>query len=273
MTQQEERIQKMRERGIPIPITQIPMNEGAVGTVPITSQNADKHARLQALKSGANKQQVQALVKAKTIQNSFEGIPEPSRTRRPQGHPGNQVDPSKVVPVQNFAASQGSGEFASMEAMMSGTGGAVAPVNMHMQPPAAMNTTQPELQIQENGYGPSFDPVGMLAKKRADMQRGNAYMQHSLAQGTQLQVEDVSQQQQISQQQPLGQQQQFDIKYIQQMMQEIAKNTISEVLNSYTEKNKDKLTYENITKTKDGSQVIKTQDGQYFKLTPVRLKN
>ena len=57
---QEERIQKMRERGIPMPITQIPLNEGAVGMIPVTSQNADKHARLQALKSGANKQQVQS---------------------------------------------------------------------------------------------------------------------------------------------------------------------------------------------------------------------
>jgi len=255
---QEERMRRMRERGIPMPITQLPINEGAVGTVPVTAQNADKFARLQALKSGANKQQIQSLVKAKTVQNSFEGIPEPSKKRAPQGHPANQIDPSKVVAVQNFSAPV-SGEFAAMEAMMAGASNMAAPINMNMQPSSpVMNTTQPELSVQADGYGPAFDPMGMIAQKRADMQKNNAYMQHALAPNQQQEVAPG--------------QQQFDLKYMQQMMQEIAQSTISEVLNSYTEKNKDKLTYENITKTKDGSQVIKTQDGHYFKLVPVKIK-
>lgn len=256
---QEERMRRMRERGIPMPITQIPINEGAIGAVPVTAQNADKHARLQALKSGANKQQIQALVKSKSVQNSFEGIPEPSRKKIPQGHIGNQVDPSKVVAVQSFAgAAPISGEFAAMEAMMAGAVGASTSINM--QPSSTvMNTTQPELSIQQDGYGPSFDPMGMLARKRADMQKNNTYMQHAMA--PEQQIQELA-----------SNQQNFDIKYMQQMMKEIANNTISEVLNNYTEKNKDKLTYENITKAKDGSQVIKTQDGQYFKLVPVKIK-
>ncbi|MEK6830228.1 MAG: hypothetical protein AABY15_08995, partial [Nanoarchaeota archaeon] len=68
-------------------------------------------------------------------------------------------------------------------------------------------------------------------------------------------------------------QQNFNFQYMQQMMEQIARNTISEVLNSYTEKNRDKLTYEHVNvKTSDGTQVIKTQDGKYFKLVPVTLK-
>lgn len=259
---QEERMRRMRERGIPMPITQIPISEGAIGTVPVTAQNADKHARLQALKSGANKQQIQALVKSKSVQNSFEGIPEPSRKKMPQGSQGNQIDPSKVVPVQSFAgAAPISGEFAAMEAMMAGAVGASTHINM--QPSSTvMNTTQPELSIQQDGYGPSFDPMGMLARKRADMQKNNTYMQHALAPEQQAkQIQELA-----------SNQQNFDIKYMQQMMKEIANNTISEVLNDFTKKNKDKLTYENITKAKDGSQVIKTQDGQYFKLVPVKIK-
>ena len=65
-------------------------------------------------------------------------------------------------------------------------------------------------------------------------------------------------------------QESFDFQNMQKMMQEIAKQTISEVLNEYTEKQKNKLTYENYTKTKDGSQVIKTK-GKYYKLTPVKI--
>jgi len=266
MTPQEQRIERMKKAGIPLPITQLPINEGAVGTVPVTAQNADKHARLQALKSGANRQQVQSLVRAKTVQNSFEGLPEPSQKRRPQGHPGhpgNQVDPSKVVPVQNFAgAAPVSSEFAAMEAMMAGSSMDMSPINMNMNSSApTMNTTQPELTVNQDGYGPSFDPVGMLAQKRQSMQKNNQYLQHAVAPELQQQVVAPGQQQ-------------FDFNNMQKMMEEIAKNTISEVLNSYTEKNKDKLTYENVNvKTGDGTKVIKTQDGKYYKLVPVKLKN
>ena len=264
MSPQEDRIRRMREAGIPIPITQI-QTEG-FGSIPVTSQNADKFARLQALKNGANKQQIQSLVKSKSVKNSFEGIPEPTKRRVPQGHPGNQVDPSKVVAVESFAgAAPISSEFAAMEAMYGGGGS--APINMNMyQHPAnsTMNTTQPELAIQEDGYGPSFDPMGMLAKKRAEMQQSNSYLQHAVT---------AHQVPQIAPGMAQGQRE-FDMKYMQQMMQEIAKNTISEVLNSYTEKNKEKLTYEHVNvKTADGTKVIKTQDGKYFKLIPVKLKN
>jgi hypothetical protein len=267
MTTQQERIERMKKAGIPLPITQLPINEGAMNAVPVTAQNADKHARLQALKSGANRQQVQSLVKAKTVQNSFEGIPEASQKRRPN-NPANQmsqVTPSAKVPVRDFAGSAPvSSEFSAMEAMYGG-GNSSSAINMNMpqmnQAQPQMNTTQPELSIQEDGYGPSFDPARMLAEKRASMQQSNQYLQHAVAPEQQQQVMAPGQQQ-------------FDINNMQRMMEEIAKNTISEVLNSYTEKNKDKLTYENVNvKTGDGTKVIKTQDGKYYKLVPVKLKN
>lgn len=263
MSIQDERMRRMREAGIPMPITQL-QGEG-VNSIQVTSQNADRFARLQALKSGANKQTVQTLIKSKTVQNSFEGIPEPTKRRVPQGHPGNKVDPSKLVAVENFAGEAPiSAEFAAMEAMLGG--GSSAPINMNMYQTSnsEINTTQPELKIQEDGYGPSFDPIGMLAKKRNEMQQKNPYLKHAIT--PQQQVPQVPQM--------AAEQQAFDIKYMQKMMQEIARNTISEVLNSYTEKNKEKLTYEHVNvKTADGTKVIKTQDGKYFKLIPVKLKN
>lgn len=267
MTPQEQRIQRMREAGIPLPVTQMPLSEGAAGAVPVTAANQDKHARLAALKSGANRQKVQNLVKAHSMQGDggFQGIPEPKMKKNPN-HPGNKLsDPSKAVkPQESFGGgAKVSGEFAAMEAMYGGGNSSAAAINMNAplaQP--QMNTTQPELSVQQDGYGPSFDPSGMLAAKRANMQQTNQYMQHAVAPELQ------------QQQQPVAQgQQQFDFQYMQQMMQEIAKSTISEVLNSYTEKNKDKLAYENVTKTKDGSQVIKAQDGKYYKLVPVKLKH
>jgi len=265
MTPQEQRIQRMRDAGIPIPVTQMPLSEGSASAIPVTSGNQDKHSRLAALKSGANRQKIQNLVKSKSMQGDggFQGIPEP-KMKKNTNHPGNKLsDPSKAVRPENFGGGQKvSGEFAAMEAMYGGSGSAQpAPINMNAPSPAN-NSTQPELTVQENGYGPDFDPQSMLAAKRSNMQQTNKYMQHA-----------VSPELQQEQQQPVAQgQQQFDIKYMQQMMQEIANNTISEVLSSYTEKNKDKITYENVTKTKDGSQVIKAQDGKYYKLVPVRLK-
>jgi len=271
MTAQEQRIERMRNAGIPLPITQQPMSEGAVGAVPVTPQNSDKHSRLQALKSGANRQQVQSLVKSKTIQSGFEGIPEPSKKRKP-GNPANQmsqVAPEAKVPVRDFAgAAPVSGEFSAMEAMYGG-GNSAASINMSQQPKInhnqsqIMSTTQPELSVNEAGYGPSFDPAGILAKKRQSMQQSSQYMQHAVAPDLQEQQKDAA----------TGQQQ-FDFKNMHKMMEEIAKKTISEVLNSYTEKNKDKLTYENVNvKTGDGTKVIKTYDGKYFKLVPVKIKN
>jgi hypothetical protein len=197
----------------------------------------------------------------------FKGIPEPTMRKNPN-HPGNKLsDPSKAVKPESFGGQKSSGEFAAMESMYGGGGSSQsAPINMNATP---VQGSQPDLTIQENGYGPDFDPSAMLAAKRAKVQQGNQYLKHAVS----PELQQDTQQSVTQSQQPVAQgQQQFDIKYMQQMMQEIANNTISEVLSSYTEKNKDKITYENVTKTKDGSQVIKTQDGKYFKLVPVKLK-
>lgn len=264
---QEDRIKRMREAGIPMPITKM-VNESSISSVPITPQNADKHARLQALKSGANKQSVQALVKANSSQQqAFQGIPEVRQNKRPQGN-SNQSTPVQTVAVEsNFGPiAPVSSELAAIEAMM---GGSSSPAyNPH--PAQQMNmqqTSQPELSVDQNGYGPTFDPVGMLAKKRQQLQQ-NQYMQ--FAQQDTVENALAPLQQNLA----LSEQQNFDFQNMQKMMEQIAKNTISEVLNSYTEKNKDKLTYEKMnTKTSDGSQVIKTQDGKYYKLIPVKVRS
>lgn len=262
---QEERIRKMREAGIPMPITQMPLSEGSASAIPVTHQNADKHARLQALKSGANKQAVQTLVASKSQQQSFQGLPEVKQKRRPS----NQDTPVQTVAVESSfgPVSPVSGELAAIEAMM---GGSSSPA-YNPQPAQQMNmqqTSQPELSIDPDGYGPTFDPVGMLAKKRQQVQQ-NQYMKFTQQETVENALAPLQQQAMTS-----SEQQNFDFQNMQKMMEQIAKNTISEVLNSYTEKNKDKLTYERVNvKTGDGNQVIKTQDGKYYKLIPVKLKN
>lgn len=256
----EERKQRMREAGIPMPINQL--REG-LSTVPVTVQNADKHSRLQALKSGANKLQIQNLVKATSQkQQEFQGIPEFKQKRRPQGH-SNQETPVQTVPVEsNFGpVSPVSSELSAIEAMM---GGEASPNIQAIPQGNVVNTSQPELSIDQDGYGPTFDPAAILAKKRQQVQ-GNQYMQF-------VQKETIDNAL-LSQNINESEQQNFDFNNMKKMMEQIAKNTISEVLNSYTEKNKDKFTYESINvKTSDGNQVIKTQDGRYYKLVPVKLK-
>lgn len=260
----EERRKRMKEAGIPLPITN-PLNEGSVSAIPVTSQNADKHARLQALKSGANRNQVQSLVKANGSQGNagFQGIPEPKMRKNPN-HPGNQLsDPSMAVkPQDNFGpVTPINSELSAIESMFDGSSSPAynpAPMNQNHN----QNITQPDLQVQQDGYGPTFDPIGMLAKKRQQV-KGNQYMQFA-------QQETV--QQALAPLQEMSEQQNFDFQNMKSMMEQIAKNTISEVLNSYTEKNKNKLTYENVdVKTSDGAQVIKTQDGKYYKLVPVKF--
>jgi len=265
---QEERIKRMREAGIPMPITQAPLSEGSASAVPVTIQNADKHARLQALKSGANKQVLQTLVNSKGSSQEFQGIPEVRQNKRPNTQ-GQQSSPVKKVAVENNfgPVSPVNGELAEIEAMM---GGATYP-SYSQQPINQLSvpqSSQPQLSVESEGYGPDFDPIGMLNKKKLQLQQ-NQYMQFAQQDTIENALAPLSQQVNTS-----THQQNFDFQNMQKMMEQIAKNTISEVLNSYTEKNKDKLTYEKINaKTEDGSQVIKTQDGKYYKLVPVKIKN
>lgn len=247
----EQRKKRMLENGIPLPITQV--NESvATNSIPVTNANADKHARLAALKSGANRSMIKDLVASKGKQNSFEPIPEVKQRRNPQ-----PVGKENSVPLQTFQP-KSDPQLSAIESMFDG-GSASSQINLN---PVAPTGTQPELSVQQDGYGPAFDPAAMLAEKKAKLQNSE-YLKYAVNKDAQPQsVQDV-----------VGtDQQSFDFQNMKKMMEEIAKRTISEVLNDYTEKNKNKLVYENYTKTKDGAQVIKTQDGKFFKLTPVKLK-
>jgi len=267
MTALEQKMARAKKMGIPMPITQ--MNEGVSTAVPVTASNQDKHARLAALKSGANRQVVQNLVKSSSVQGQggFQGIPEPKMKKNPN-HPGNKLsDPSKAVAVQqNFGGGAvNSNEFTAMEAMYGG-GNDVGSYGAPQQPALAqqtnanMATTQPELSMPTQAAGPVFDPVAMMQQKRMQeqaqpQQQSSEYLQYAVNSTAQNQT---------------PQQSQFNFENMQQMMQEIAKQTISEVLSEYTEKSKNKLTYENVN-IKGGAKVIKTSDGKYYKLTPVTL--
>lgn len=254
----EERIKRMREAGIPMPITQVSLNEGGVSAAPITPQNADKHARLQALKSGANKQQIQQLVKseASTGPGGFKPIPEPSFKKNPN-NPQNKISsPDKLVkPLENLVPySPVNNELKMIEDLMAGGSSVVSPIPHNQQSNFSENTT-----IIPDNYGPEFNPMAIL-KSKQELKSKNQYMQYALSQPEEDFVEPSNQQN-------------FDFQNMKAMMEQIAKNTISEVLNSYTEKNNSKLTFEYTTmKASDGNKVIKTSDGNYFKVIPVKVK-
>lgn len=240
----ENKIARAKRMGIPMPITQ--MSEGAI-SAPITSANSDRHSRLAALKNGANKKGMQDLVNTKKAGiQSFQGIPESTQKKKPNTpNQGNTVSPGKSVVPKGYSPPVSS-ELSAIDSMFGGGGGTTAPISG--------NKT---LDIEQ--MGPTFNPAALLAKKNAQaanitnesvQEVGSDYLQYAQNQNTS--------------------QGNFDFQNMKSMMQEIAKQTISEVLSEYTEKQKNKLTYENYMKTKDGAQVIKSQ-GKFFKLTPVKI--
>jgi hypothetical protein len=256
----EQRKARMKAAGIPMPITQAPISEGATGAVPVTSKNADLHSRLQALKSGANKQAVQDIVNSKGRQQ-FQAIPEPKRTN------AQPVASENKVPVQRSFGPQAktSGEFAMMDALYGGDGGYAQPT-MNLNPGAGtMDTTQPELSIQQDGYGPAYNPQQALAEKRRRTQdESGGYMQYAA---------NPEGHAQAMQQAMNPNQQQFNFENMKKMMEQIAKSTISDVLSEYTQKQKGKLNFESYGKAKDGNQIVKTPEGKYFKMIPVKIKS
>jgi len=250
MSTLEEKKARAKRMGIPLPITQI--SESSVAA-PVTAANADRHARLAAIRSGANKKGMQDLVNSKkSSSQSFQGIPESTQKKNPN-NPNNKVSPGKSVAPRGFEA-PANDELSAIDAMFGGSGGSVAAA-----------PTQGNTNLSVDSIGPTFNPAALLAQKNAQaanvatestQEAGTDYLQYA-------QYQAAPQGQTVSQEN-------FDFQNMKTMMQEIAKQTISEVLNEYTEKQKNKLTYENYMKTKDGAQVIKSQ-GKFYKLTPVKI--
>lgn len=260
----EQRKARMKAAGIPMPITQAPISEGASGAVPVTSQNADLHSRLQALKNGANKHAVRDMVinSSKGGPQQFQALPEPKVGK----NPNDKITPGKSVSVQKSFGPQAktSGEFAMMDALYSGDGGYSQP-KMNLNPGAGtMDTSQPELSIQQDGYGPAFNPQQALSEKRRKAQDNGGYMQYAA---------NPEGHAQAMQQEMAPNQQQFNFEYMKKMMEQIAKSTISDVLSEYTQKQKGKLNLESYGKAKDGNQIVKTPEGKYFKMIPVKIKS
>ena len=266
----EQRIARMKEKGIPMPITQMGgMTEGA-STAPVTVANQDMHSRLASLKSGANRQGMNDLVASKSKQQGFQGIPETTQRKNPN-NPANKVSPGMSVPVKGIQAPP-SGEFSAMEAMYGGANtmdSYGAPQQPALNPQSHVNpnmkNSQPELSVPNKVAGPVFDPVAMLNQRAAQppvqQEQGYNYLQHA-----------VNPQQ--GQAQNTQQQQQFNFEWFAavNLLEEIAEQTMTKILSEFTEKGKKKLTYENI-KVKGEDKVIKTQDGKYYIIKPVKLKS
>ena len=148
--------------------------------------------------------------------SGFQGIPEPKMKKNPNNPANKLSNPGMAVKPASFSKPSSNDDFAAMEAMI--TGG-----SSYETAPASASSghgdlAQPILS-QGSGYGPTFDPVAMLAAKRAKMQAS----QSASASETQSQATPVNQSQ-------------FDVNQMKSMMEEIAKNTISDVLSTYTNK-------------------------------------
>lgn len=232
------------------------MNESVVAT---NSASAGMAAKIAAIRGGSAKAELNKFISAtgKNAQSAageFQGIPEPSKRKNPN-QAKEQVKPEYSQKVETFESERNS-ELDSIEAMMSG-GESYSRGNSKMM---AHNPLNQELSL--DSVMPSFNPHAAIQKRarEAQVQEESQYLKYA---GESAQPEFVE----------VGAQSMANMGQLQKMMETIAKGiaekTIKNVLNEYSEQQKGKVFFEYYNKEKN---IIKTQDGKYFKLTQVELK-
>lgn len=265
MQSREEKIARAKKMGIPMPITDSGvLNEGGVSSVPVTSKNAAAHERIAAIRRGANRGDFSKMINS-TKKGGFEAIPEPKMRKNPN-HPANQlsdkkysVNPDSGAPAANIPHNS---ELAAISNMFEGGSSSY---NMPSFNPEAKlsNNQQPDLSIQSDGYGPEFNPTRMISEKRAKMQQSE-YLKYAVNNEAEQLASSIEGSVDTSS---------FDLNSMKKMMENIAKETMNEMLDSYIKKEGKKTFFENTNvKSNDNNKIIKTSEGKYFKLVPVTIK-
>jgi hypothetical protein len=281
MNEQQRMLQeKFRQMGVP--------SAGMVGGSPqgqVTAapQNMNKLHLLNQIKRGGKRGEFDKFIKAKTANDKFEPIPEPKMRK----NPNDKVDPKYAVKPETFGA-KSNPELNMIEKMFDGGGG------MHIPQDLGYNQMQQrpmttDLSLDNISLPSMPDPSMYLAQKNSEayqqqmlnanpqpqMNPNNPYAQYTLQGHGQQPVMDMGaggmpaeMQSDMSAQQQYAQQANMKAM-MEQIAQSMAERTIKQFLNEYAQ---GKNLYETTNyKTKDGHKVIKTADGRYYKLTPVRI--
>jgi hypothetical protein len=298
MNEQQRMLQeKFRQMGVPAAGM-----TGGNSQVMASPQNTNKLHLLNQIKRGGKKGEFNKFIKAKAANDKFEAIPEPKMRK----NPNDKVDPKHVVKPQAFAAKTDP-QLNAIEAMFDGGGAGYTPSMDYGQMAQRSMTT--ELSLDNIGMPSMPDPSMYLAQKNSEAYQqqmgqpqnsmppqGQPQMMGAYPQG---QMPIGNPQPQMNQNSPFAKYtlqshgqapsmpsmpQEFaddmraQMQYnqnadMQAMMEQIAQNIaerkIKQVLSEYSGgKNLFEMTK---YKTKDGKKVIKTADGKYYSISPVRI--
>jgi len=259
------------------------MNESAVSN---GKTNLNILQKIQQIKSGAARQELSKFVNATAKPGSipgaqgFDEIPVP-RPKGPNRNPNMQqsVDPNFKVEIDKFqsnASHVDNSELSMIDAMFAGNsgGGRMSPQSLgfdngqnFMQQRG--NTTQLDLDSTLSQM-PSFNPATAINRAKSKAANGHNPEFLKFAQtnpvGSPQDYMDPSVSQQFNN---------MGITPAMKMMMEtiaktMAEQTIRQVLNEFTQKQQgNKNSYEVYNKDQN---IIKTNDGKLYKLTPVQVK-
>lgn len=251
----------------------------------MNNQGLSAAQKLMQIKSGAKKQEMNQYVNAASRNTAtFEAIPVP----KPKGQGGNQVKAENKVAVQSFQAQSGGREAKAIEDMFddnsSGYGMGMGAGNMNFNMPQNPNNGELSIDSVMNN-APMFNPAVALERAKQKQQNSqflkfaqtNPEAQSALqmvnaaenpeAYLQQMQMQQMQQQQAASMNASAG----FNPALL-EMMKVIAKamaeETITKVLNEYTQQKKSGLTFEYYNKEKT---IIKTSDGKFYKVNALEI--
>lgn len=268
-TQKQEVLRKREEmlRRMGVKSAGKMMNESIIST---NSANASMASKLAAIRSGSAKAELNKFINA-TGKNApagageFQGIPEPSRKKNPNGVK-EEVKPEYKQELTSFHTPKSdSHELNAIEALLGGDG----PSRMNVNSNNSYSTHNPlNQELDLDSVMPSFNPQMAMQQKirNQQIQNNNPYLKFASDSPAQQNEQFVDMGSQTNQ--PM-----FNAAQLQIMMETIAKGiaekTIRNVLNEYSEQQKGKVFFEYYSKEKN---IIKTPDGKYYRLTQVELK-
>ena len=294
--------EKFRQMGVP-------SNAGQTGGAQVMAspQNTNMAQRINQIKMGGKKGEFDKFIKAKSAKDKFEPIPEPKRRK----NPNEKVSSEHVVAPQSFGAKTspelsaiesmfnggGSGYmptspgYNQMQQRPMTTELSLDNISLPSMPDPSMYLAQKNSDAYTNQMGmsqqqqpqmqgvppmPGIPPemqmqMQMQGTPQPVMNSNSPFAQYTLQNHSQQPVmdgygnefqSDMAMQQQYNQ----G----ADMKV---MMEQVAQSIAERTIKQYITENAGGKNLFEVTnfKTKDGQKVIKTGDGRYYKITPVRI--
>ncbi len=241
----------------------------------------DKFSALQAIKSGAKKQEFNNFIKAESNGGKGNQLPEPKVGKRRPTRPGQPQEKSaNAIAPEGFSPQGGGGEAALLESLFTDK---ASGINVRSSGSLAPQGTLIETDENYSNIGPSFDPVAHLKskaaekgividlnKKRQVLTEGENHQIYQTGNSEQLDRMMLMMEAMMKSQQK---QNSVDIDALKEEVRAIAKktaeDTIRKVLKEYAESQKKKNIFEVVNKEQN---VVKIGD-KYFKLQPVVPKH